>query len=496
MTERAFWEAAWRAADPARIRGAAERFDPREEPLLACLREREAETVCDAGCGCGLWSLYMASLGYRVSGFDLSAEAVALTKELLREKGYPAEGFRAADIRATGFPDAAFDAVLAREVLDHLPIREARDAVAELLRILRPGGCLLLSLDETDRGYESQPHRVSPEGDYTYTAGKWKGMVFHPYPPGEIEKLVRGHRAKILPAAHGCAVLIEKGGACPMELDDLTLRDLQPSQFYISEKKLRDVGHWLDAGDLSTFAPIPVKLLDGVPVMTDGHTRAVAALRAGLEAVPLVWDEDELDWDMYRACVRACRERGIGSPGDLLPRIISEEAYRENWDAWCDRMQAEVVRERIEIRPYTEADIPAVLAFERQLREEEADWGWEIDEAYIRAVTASFHDRLFQSALSLLAFRGGRVVGRIDAVLLPSHFDGSVKAYLDWICVLKSCRHQGVGQALISTLRERLKSLGVDTLIGLTASNEEAQRFYRAVPESRMRDVGIWIDIK
>lgn len=71
-----------------------------------------------------------------------------------------------------------------------------------------------------------------------------------------------------------------------------------------------------------------------------------------------------------------------------------------------------------------------------------------------------------------------------------------VKAYLDWICVLKSCRHQGAAQKLLSTLRDTLKQLGVDTLIGLTASNDEAQRFYKAVTDSEMRDIGIWIDIK
>jgi GNAT superfamily N-acetyltransferase len=111
-------------------------------------------------------------------------------------------------------------------------------------------------------------------------------------------------------------------------------------------------------------------------------------------------------------------------------------------------------------------------------------------------VTASFRDRRFDNALSFLAWQEGRVIGRIDAVLLPSHFDGSVKAYLDWICVLQSCRHQGAAQALLSTLRQELKVLGVDTLVALTAANEEAQRFYKAVPDSVMRDVGIWIDIK
>lgn len=210
MTERAFWEAAWKTADPERIRKAAERFDPREEPLLDCLRERGAVRVCDAGCGCGLWSLRLASLGYRVSGFDLSSEAVAMTKRLLEEKGFPAEDFHTADVCSTAFADEAFDAVLARDVLDHLPLRKGIAAVEELLRILRPGGCLLLSLDETDAEYESEPHKTNRDGDYCYTDGKWKGMVFHPYGPEEIRRLIRGRKAALLRAERGYAVAVEK----------------------------------------------------------------------------------------------------------------------------------------------------------------------------------------------------------------------------------------------------------------------------------------------
>ena len=149
-----------------------------------------------------------------------------------------------------------------------------------------------------------------------------------------------------------------------------------------------------------------------------------------------------------------------------------------------------------EITSYTEKDIPAVLDFERRLREEEDVWGWEIDDKYISDVKASFHDDRFQNALSLLAWEDGQVIGRIDAVLIPSRFDGSVKAYMDWICVLQSRRHNGAAQALLAALRERLKALGVDTLVALTAANDEAQRFYKSVPDSEMHDVGIWIDIK
>ena len=53
-----------------------------------------------------------------------------------------------------------------------------------------------------------------------------------------------------------------------------------------------------------------------------------------------------------------------------------------------------------------------------------------------------------------------------------------------------------MAQALLETLKQALKEKGVDTLIALTASNEEAQRFYRSIPDSSMHDVGIWIDIK
>ena len=93
------------------------------------------------------------------------------------------------------------------------------------------------------------------------------------------------------------------------------------------------------------------------------------------------------------------------------------------------------------------------------------------------------------------AYMDSKVVGRIDSTKICSHFDGSTKAYLDWICVIKSYRHKGVAQALMQTLRKELKAQGVDTLIGLIASNEDAQRFYLNLPNAEIKDKGIWIDL-
>lgn len=111
----------------------------------------------------------------------------------------------------------------------------------------------------------------------------------------------------------------------------------------------------------------------------------------------------------------------------------------------------------MEVKRYTKEKIADVLRFEQDLRGEEDFWGWEIDDAYLQKVTQSFEDERFRSSVSLLAYMDGKVVGRIDSTLICSHFDGSVKAYLDWICVLKSYRHRGVAQELMAHLRKNLK---------------------------------------
>lgn len=151
---------------------------------------------------------------------------------------------------------------------------------------------------------------------------------------------------------------------------------------------------------------------------------------------------------------------------------------------------------QIRIELYTKERIDDVLAFEHELRKQEDFWGWEIDEAYEESVRKSFVDPLYKTSISFLAYVDNKVVGRIDASLIASHFDGSVKAYLDWICVLKSHRHNGVAQALMECLRKVLKEqYNVSVLIGLIASNKDAQSFYRNLPNSLIRDEGIWIDL-
>ena len=152
----------------------------------------------------------------------------------------------------------------------------------------------------------------------------------------------------------------------------------------------------------------------------------------------------------------------------------------------------------IEIKKLEKEDVGALLAFESELRRQEPDtYYWEPDETYRKQLEQSFDDERFCNALSFIARRDGRVIGRIDASILASRSDASCcSAYLDWICVLKRERHQKVAQALLAALRAECRKQGVAVLIALTAQNEEAQRFYRSVENASMHDTGIWINIR
>ena len=151
-----------------------------------------------------------------------------------------------------------------------------------------------------------------------------------------------------------------------------------------------------------------------------------------------------------------------------------------------------------EIKAFEKDDIGRVIDFERELRKQEPDtYYWDPEEAYREHLERSFDDPRFNTAMSFIALRDGRVIGWIDASLISSRSDAACfSAYLDWICVLKSERHNKVAQTLLGALRAECKERGALLLIALMANNPEAQSFYKNVSGASIHDTGIWIDIE
>jgi len=79
--------------------------------------------------------------GIHLTGIELSAEMLAIAQRRAAEVGLQAE-LRQGDAQALAFPDASFDTVVCTFSLCSIP--DDRKAVAEMKRVLRPGGRLLL----------------------------------------------------------------------------------------------------------------------------------------------------------------------------------------------------------------------------------------------------------------------------------------------------------------------------------------------------------------
>ncbi len=128
---------------------------------------------------------------------------------------------------------------------------------------------------------------------------------------------------------------------------EMELNAIKPSQLYISKKKLAKVKKKFNPNDISTLEAIPIKQLKNTIFYTDGHTRAFAAYQAGFTEVPVVWEDEELDWELYQICLKWCTDEGIYSIADLKDRVIDQKDYEILWYKRCDDLQKKLGLERV-----------------------------------------------------------------------------------------------------------------------------------------------------
>jgi ubiquinone/menaquinone biosynthesis C-methylase UbiE len=150
----------------------ADRFDEESGHGLFSEEQREAwhqllsrlvgpppQRALDVGCGTGFLALRLGELGHTVAGVDLSEQMLAQARVKAEQAALEIE-FRVGDAADLGVHDETYDLVVARHVIWNMP--DPARAVAEWLRVLRPGGRLLLVEGKWARSEAAAPFNRRP----------------------------------------------------------------------------------------------------------------------------------------------------------------------------------------------------------------------------------------------------------------------------------------------------------------------------------------------
>ncbi|MGH3663202.1 MAG: class I SAM-dependent methyltransferase, partial [Micromonosporaceae bacterium] len=119
--------------------------------LVAGERGWPYPTALELGCGTGFFILNLMQAGVIEKGFvtDISPKMVQVAQRNAEQLGLSIEG-RAADAERIPYPDNSFDLVVGHAVLHHIP--DVETAMAEVLRVLKPGGRFVFAGDPTRIG--------------------------------------------------------------------------------------------------------------------------------------------------------------------------------------------------------------------------------------------------------------------------------------------------------------------------------------------------------
>lgn len=139
---------------------APELFGPRHDYREALVLRRllpamPGPEILNAGAGAGSLTMKLVDAGLRVTSVDASVELCDWVRGSLSQRGpdvAAANPVMAGDLQKLDLPDASFDGAVCAEVLEHLDDDEA--ALAELARVVRPGGLLVVTVPANPYRYD------------------------------------------------------------------------------------------------------------------------------------------------------------------------------------------------------------------------------------------------------------------------------------------------------------------------------------------------------
>ena len=175
--------------------------------LLDQIAPLRGDRVLDVGCGNGAYTERLGDTFQAVVGVEVEGERLEEFRDRLADRADGGERFelRLQSAEALSDPDGAFDAVIAVETLEHVVHAEA--AVAEITRVLRPGGRFYITVP--NRGFPFETHSFMVRG--VERSSKWYPFVPWIKPLHRRLSTARNYRPGDLRRLLGAAGLRELG---------------------------------------------------------------------------------------------------------------------------------------------------------------------------------------------------------------------------------------------------------------------------------------------
>jgi 2-polyprenyl-6-hydroxyphenyl methylase/3-demethylubiquinone-9 3-methyltransferase len=202
-------------------------FAARLHVLRECLEGRDlrSELWVDTGCGTGTLSRWLAEQGCHVYGVDAAPEMVKIAASMALRKSYPGtlRFERIESIANLPIPSASLDGVLCSSVLEYVQDPDA--CLHEFVRVLRPGGLLLVSVPNAQsvaRTGQVAIHRLG-----RFVGMSWFRFLYyskHQYSKEQFIRFLAAHRfraKKVLPFGSPIPVWLQRrrlGGSLLMFL--------------------------------------------------------------------------------------------------------------------------------------------------------------------------------------------------------------------------------------------------------------------------------------
>lgn len=118
---------------------------------------KPGDRYLDAGSGATPLAFALAARGVEADACDGEARLIEELRRLRPETIYGSSvSYQTQNLTAMSYPNATFDAISCISVLEHIPAPYDQHAIRELLRVLKPGGLLILTVDFTPAALDSQ----------------------------------------------------------------------------------------------------------------------------------------------------------------------------------------------------------------------------------------------------------------------------------------------------------------------------------------------------